>query len=1036
MLTIIQYSSINKIWTERKQTQREFQSHPRLPPCLGKLKRGVQQLLYPRTIQQLKLVNDSKELARQATEKLNEDQARSQKLLRDKENAWAAKVNSLEIELKAVKSTNMPMQGDKDRYYNALRTQLVEEIERLERTHKQREDEMLIENNNLQAEIESLQHAVNDAKKRECDLEFSFKKQLEAALAERDNIINLLQEELREEKARADNYLYKLNDCKEELRSAEEKSKEFNKEKLQELIRIQQEEIEGEKKRLSIQLKLSEELAKEKIAERNEALKTVEFQMNEELKMIDQKYRTALTEKRALESQLKSLLETTQVREERLRSECEKLEETLKALLGEGQVKESHVRVLVAELAKELLELQQSFDKREADLVADSKKIMDERKFVEAAIEKAYAEVNKLVVPEEFANIYEAQRKELELVLKEVANKSKELDELREKEAAGFKGSRKVLSATLDNLQMFMRRSKQTEDKLKSDLKALVMSVKKADESHTAEEEAAATQVATLNDELKKLRIELRTREAQQYEEKITALETELVRTQQELEASKKILLAHIDTINTLEDRIKLKEEAENFDKDDEMVRIKMENLRLNSENAALLSGKQKMETHYTDQIQKLNARYLKKAEDYDGILTKFNNLTETMANKKLEELRAWKKRSENLRKTLATLEEKLTDLAGKNTELLRFQEQHKELYAEEHKKLKEEVENAGKLWAGKQQEWDKTRKLMEDQIVVLWEKSKMAETAFREMCSLLQEKEKVVQGSIGHLEMVEKTYLATVESLKRGTNMITDWINKEEEIVKKADQGIMQKLNKRLQEVQDSMKDLKEEQSKEISTITSSYLSKIAILKEKEENALLEVESLRSQLGFCKTGFEKLQKIYETDVKVKKGREELMHEIAPAVKDEPITERVSAADKSHSKSHRSAAKKDPIMQSGKKPTQRSNAPSAAKSARGKKQQSYSSNSHNNLFNIMHCCIGKLIMNVFLNNLFFESLQGLCLLRYYLILPINAHLHCHLLIFCCIQFFLQHFHFFIQQIILKLHANFLLFHFFQGFLCF
>jgi len=52
------------------------------------------------------------------------------------------------------------------------------------------------------------------------------------------------------------------------------------------------------------------------------------------------------------------------------------------------------------------------------------------------------------------------------------------------------------------------------------------------------------------------------------------------------------------------------------------MVRIKMENLRLNSENAALLNSKQKLETHFAEEIQKLNSKYFKKADDFDSILS------------------------------------------------------------------------------------------------------------------------------------------------------------------------------------------------------------------------------------------------------------------------------------------------------------------------------------------------------------------------------------------------------------------------------
>ncbi len=83
------------------------------------------------------------------------------------------------------------------------------------------------------------------------------------------------------------------------------------------------------------------------------------------------------------------------------------------------------------------------------------------------------------------------------------------------------------------------------------------------------------------------------------------------------------MLIAHIDTINALEDRLKKKGDSEQYEKDDDLVRLKMENSRLNAENAALLNGKQKMETHYASEIEKLNKKCMRRAEDYDGLLSK-----------------------------------------------------------------------------------------------------------------------------------------------------------------------------------------------------------------------------------------------------------------------------------------------------------------------------------------------------------------------------------------------------------------------------
>jgi hypothetical protein len=46
---------------------------------------------------------------------------------------------------------------------------------------------------------------------------------------------------------------------------------------------------------------------------------------------------------------------------------------------------------------------------------------------------------------------------------------------------------------------------------------------------------------------------------------------------------------------------MKNKSDEESFNENDEIIRIKLENLRLNEENASLVNSKQKMEAHYLD---------------------------------------------------------------------------------------------------------------------------------------------------------------------------------------------------------------------------------------------------------------------------------------------------------------------------------------------------------------------------------------------------------------------------------------------------
>lgn len=52
----------------------------------------------------MKLANNSRELAKQATTKLKDEQERMQKIMREKERSWKAQLEALEIELKAFRA--------------------------------------------------------------------------------------------------------------------------------------------------------------------------------------------------------------------------------------------------------------------------------------------------------------------------------------------------------------------------------------------------------------------------------------------------------------------------------------------------------------------------------------------------------------------------------------------------------------------------------------------------------------------------------------------------------------------------------------------------------------------------------------------------------------------------------------------------------------------------------------------------------------------------------------------------------------------
>eukprot|EP00830_Metopus_es_P002700 TRINITY_DN1244_c0_g1_i2.p1 TRINITY_DN1244_c0_g1~~TRINITY_DN1244_c0_g1_i2.p1 ORF type:complete len:574 (+),score=206.76 TRINITY_DN1244_c0_g1_i2:67-1788(+) len=509
----------------------------------------------------VKIAQKSTELAKLATEKLKQEQDRFQSLLKEKEYTWKTQLEALQIENKVLlgKSAQQCPGGDKDKFYNNLRTQLIEEIERLERSHKQREDELLVDNNNLQVEIDTLKKSLHESKKRESDLESDSRKELTSLKNKYENALNELTSELNEEKAKSNHYLHTLNDSKNELKKMQEKEEEFNKEKMEQILGAQQREFEKEKAKVYKALKDLESLNEEKLAENSSAFKLIETQLTEETKIIEKKYRTAINEKKAIEVQFKALLDTSKEKEETITSQCTTLDKAIMGLLNVGNEKEQHVRLLVTALTKELLSLQKVFEERESDLIEDVKKIKEERKSVETLLEKIQKDVGATISPPEFASIYEAQKKELEISLSKLEAKSKELAVLKDKEITSFNGPRKAITSAVESLQAFIKKAKVAEEKLKVELKQLSAAISSANESHTSEEQKSTMDISNLNEELKKVKNELRSRDSLRYEEKMAELQTAYLKVQQELEGSKKILLTHIDTINALEDRIKFK---------------------------------------------------------------------------------------------------------------------------------------------------------------------------------------------------------------------------------------------------------------------------------------------------------------------------------------------------------------------------------------------------------------------------------------------------------------------------------------------
>ena len=308
----------------------------------------------------------------------------------------------------------------------------------------------MLENNNLQIEIETLQQSLGEAKKKESEMEIAYRKQHETTIAEHEKAIEALRAEYNEEKDKETDYYAKYMEAKEEIKKLQEACLEYNKQKFQEALNAQAEDFKLEKQKLLRKMKEIEEIGELRLVEKDAILKANEVQFNEDSNTIERKYRTAINEKKAIEAQFKNLLESSKFTEETLNSECSGLKKGLNVFLTDGGMKEENLRVFVTNLSKELLNMQEAFSQRELDLVEDVKRVEEERKSIQMLTENIHRDVGRVIVSPDYASVFEAQKKELELTLQAFENKSKEIEAM-EKELPKFNSSRKALTAAAES---------------------------------------------------------------------------------------------------------------------------------------------------------------------------------------------------------------------------------------------------------------------------------------------------------------------------------------------------------------------------------------------------------------------------------------------------------------------------------------------------------------------------------------------------------------------------------------------------------
>ena len=142
--------------------------------------------------------------------------------------------------------------------------------------------------------------------------------------------------------------------------------------------------------------------------------------------------------------------------------------------------------------------------------------------------------------------------------------------------------------------------------------------------------------------EINDLRFKIRELEANNKQKEYEEVNSKLVKTEAELTHSKQNLVNYIQSLNALEDKLKHKlENSEvNVDENDEILRLRMENVRLNEENSSLLNAKQTTEANLNNRIEELNKKLFTKTEECEELQSKYSNLLSSLNGQREEEIK------------------------------------------------------------------------------------------------------------------------------------------------------------------------------------------------------------------------------------------------------------------------------------------------------------------------------------------------------------------------------------------------------------
>jgi hypothetical protein len=779
--------------------------------------------------------------------KLREKDQECTSKVEDHESEFKTKLEYLESEnrvLKELQDSKMTSEKDRVYFHKTLRNLLLEEIERIEREQTEKENNLSKWSEHMKIEMQQ--------ERDEFNLRLS---QLESSKSDLEQILASSQAQSSQNERALNDRIEHLTRHKDSLeQKCDETTKQIN--SLQDSLIVKSKETitdeskwEGEKEDLYKSLNSVSDILEENTKLHAQQLRSMEDGYKTTMEVLDKRIKMLNEDKRILERQLDGDKQELLDDLTQCNAQIHQLRNTNSYLIGIYDEREKDAVTEVERMRDEVSGLQMNFDSREVNYVKETRKYADNLERMHDLLQRAHERMEEGWDP--MKSVSEALRNQNDSLQNQLDTQDKQMESLRKQAIEAQNSQRKDITATIGSFRNYLidmnEKELDIEEKYRDFLNDRMDNDKISSERELDDMNKINDSLAEIND----LRFKIRELEANNKQKEFEEVNSKLVKSQAELTHAKQNLVNYIQSLNTLEDKLLSKLEDSNLrlDENDEILRLRMENIRLNEENSSLVNAKQLTEADLNNRIEDITKKLFIKTEECEELHRKYSNLLNTLNSNREEEIKSWLRRQDLIKRTIEELRRQLGDNISKRNSSLSMKDEEHKLTLEEVKMLRSEASQLQKFWDTQFNEWVKEKRTLQDEIYTLRESLGSVEEYYHEATELRRTENEMLAEQ-RHLHKEKEEFYIKLANEKIEIESETKDLRERE--LQESQEKSAKIINMLREEVDDShaeIKKLKDQNQRRLLELENTFERKIYVANEKEGTTEFHNQKLKNKL-------------------------------------------------------------------------------------------------------------------------------------------------------------------------------------------